>query len=152
MSPPTEDGISEPLPQPPSSQNLTTEDHSSLIAQHLPENSDGSDSSELSELGPKTLPTPPRWFTRTRETPSNYGTIENTAQASFGVPKRGLAKPARSIPLVHGAEPCTYKEAVICPEASRWITAMQEQRDSLREMQTWKLVTKPAHHSVPRGK
>ena len=125
-------------------------DRSSPIAQHLPENSDGSDSGELSELEPKTLPTPPRRSTRTRKAPSNYGTIENTAQASFGVLKRGFAKPARSITLANGAEPCTYKEAVNYPEASRWITAMQEQWDSLRKMQTWKLVTEPAHHSVPR--
>jgi hypothetical protein len=51
--------------------------------------------------------------------------------------------------------PQTYKEALMCPDAPKWLSAIQEQYNSLIENGTWDLIPRsqvPKGHRVIKGK
>ena len=45
--------------------------------------------------------------------------------------------------LIEEGEPSTFQEALSCPNASRWMVAMQEGMEALHKNQTWELVALP---------
>ena len=150
ISPTPEKEFSEPSPENPDLEEVSPGPQ----GQNSPTGtgSDSSDSGTVENRELEKQPIPPRRSGRTKDAPKDYRAIENTKQVNFGLPKHGFARLTRALPLAPSGEPRSYKEAVSCPEASHWEAAMQEQWDSLKRMNTWKMVTKPAHRMVLRGR
>jgi hypothetical protein len=49
-------------------------------------------------------------------------------------------------------EPQTYQEAISCPESAKWISAMEEEMESLRSNETWQLQPLPEGRRQIRNK
>ncbi|GAB2285990.1 hypothetical protein Dimus_039741 [Dionaea muscipula] len=64
------------------------------------------------------------------------------APVRYGFPASTSFALAAAEEVVHD-EPASFVDAMLCPEAGKWIAAMDEEFDSLQKNQTWELVPPP---------